>query len=431
MIGRMHLRWLILLLVGGLFFSPLAGEVPAAELRMEMTTFLNQGWNSSYKSYLAAERDYERLVKLFPTDVRVPYAMALVAIKHRRYATALEHVNEMLTVKPHLWIGQRTKLWLLVILDKDEAALEQAVFLGEQLMADKKLDKTQRDERAAWIGRMFAYIAAPTGDDLPEEMIVRYENRLLFLLDEQAVKAFDEGRSKLLTDFSARKFEHEQVQAQEKVEGEKKKVEQTQELALEKDQTNVAAGDIEAQANNLRDQLQADLNKIDAALGDRQDQLVSVQQQASIVLRTLDQLAVNIDAVRFQLDSLSPGEVIERGRLLAILRSWEIDYANQAAIYRPLAIQGQTLENEIATLNGQRQQTINQFNAQMNQLGRTLTNLQRRVLRIQQDERKLAKTTPTGYTPWVRANDMIITALTTYEPFPVEQDKQTILRSLK
>jgi hypothetical protein len=64
-------------------------------------------------------------------------------------------------------------------------------------------------------------------------------------------------------------------------------------------------------------------------------------------------------------------------------------------------------------------------------LGQTVTNLQKRTLRIELDQRKLAQSTPSGNTPRVRANVLLLSALTTYEPFPVEQEKQTILRSLE
>lgn len=403
----------------------------ADELRTELTALLEVGWDSSVKSYQAAQKQAASLSETFPAEVRVPYAMAVVAIKHRKYSTALEHIDEVLQMRPKLWIGERTRLWLLVVLRQNEAGLEQAALLCEDLASDTKLDPAQRDQRARWIGRIFAYISAPTGEVLAPEMIRRYEERILANFDPDTTKAFDEGRDSLVNAFTDRQFEHQQVKLQEKELGETRKIEREAALKDEKSQTVTAAGTIEEQAKALRDQLDVNLNDIDESIGRLQSELAGVQSQASVVLATLNQIAANIDAVRLQLDAVPPNDVLEQNRLLAILRAFDLDYAQQSSVYRPLALQVQSLQQNLRDLNGERQQLVGQFDAEMKKLGRTLTNLQKRALRIELDERKLAKSSPTGNTPRVHAKDLILSALTTYEPFPVEQEKQTILRSLK
>lgn len=403
----------------------------AADLKAELATLLDVGWEGSVKSYQAAEKQAALLAETFPGEVRVPYAMAVVAIKHRRYSTALEQIDEMLQLKPNLWIAQRTRLWLLVVLRQNEAGLEQAAALCEQLASEVKLDAAQREQRARWIGRIFAYISAPTGEAVAPEMIRRYEERILATFDPATTKAFDEGRDSLVNAFTDRQFEHQQVKAAEKELGKLQKIEREAALKDEKAQTADAAGTIEDQTKALREQLDVNLNDIDESITRLQAELAGVQSQAAVVYSTLTQLSINIDAIRLQLDSTPPNDVFEQNRLIAILRAWEIDYARQSSIYRPLAIRVQSLQGNLGALNGERQQLIAQFDAEMKKMGRTLTNLQKRALRIELDERKLAKTTPSGNTPRVKAKDLILSALTTYEPFPVEQEKQTILRSLK
>jgi hypothetical protein len=414
-----------------LYTLAMSSPVAAGDLKAELMALLEVGWDSSVKSFQAAERQATLLSETFPAEVRVPYAMAVVAIKHRRYSTALEHIDEVLKLRPNLWIGQRTRLWLLVVLRQNEAGLEQAALLCEQLASDVKLDPVQREQRVRWIGRIFAYISAPTGDVLAPEMIRRYEERILAAFDPETIKAFDEGRDSLVSAFTDRKFEHEQVKEEEKELGETRKVEREAALKDEKVQTTNAAGTIEEHAKALREQLDVNLSDIDESIGKLQSELAGVETQAAVVLSTLNQLSVNIDAIRLQLDATPPNDIFEQNRLISILRAWEIDYARQANIYRPLAIRVQALQRDLGDLNGERQQLVSQFDAEMKKLGRTLTNLQKRALRIESDERKLAKTSPTGNTPRVRAKDLILSALNTYEPFPVEQEKQTILRSLK
>ena len=419
-----------------LFALPLcywATAVPAVadDLKAELATLLEVGWDSSVKAYQAADKQGDLLAESFPAETRIPYAMAVVAIKHRRYAAALEHIDEMLELKPNLWLGQRTRLWLLVVLRQNEAGLEQAAILCEQLASDTKLDATQREQRARWVGRIFAYISAPTGDELAPEMIRRYEERILATFDPATTKAFDAGRDSLVSAFTDRKFEHQQVKEKEKELGEQQKIERAVALKDEKTQTADAAGSIEDQAKAFQEQLHVNLSDIDELIAKKQSDLGAVQRDAAVVYNTLSQLSVNIDAIRLQLDATPPKDVLEQNRLILILRSWEIDYARQAAIYNPLAIQVQSLQGDLRALNNERQQMIAQFDAEMKKLGRTLTNLQKRTLRIELDERKLSKTSPTGNTPRARAKDLVLSALTTYEPFPVEQEKQTILRSLK
>ena len=403
----------------------------AEDLKAGLTALLETGWDSSTRSYQAAEKQAASLALAYPAEVRVPYAMAVIAIKHRRYSAALAQVDQMLVLKPHLWIGQRARLWLLVVLRQNETALEHTTLLAEQLAADRRLNAAQREQRAHWLGRIFAYIDAPTGETLAPEMLRRYEQRVLTAFDPATIKAFDEGRDSLLTAFTDRQFSHQQIKADEIVVAERQKAERATALELEKSQTTDAAGDIESQATALRDHLDDALRELDESIMARQTQLAGAQNQASVVLATLDQLAVNIDAIRLRLEATPPEDVAEQGRLLAILRAWEIDHARQAAVYRPLALQVGALQNELATLGAQRQQTVARFDAEMTKLGRTLTNLQRRLLRIEADERKLSKVIPSGNTPRARANSLALAALTTYEPFPVEQEKQTILRSLK
>jgi hypothetical protein len=418
----------VLVVLGMLLdISPASAE----ELKTQLAALLDQGWKSSVKSYQSAEKQAALLAETYPAEVRVPYAMAIVAIKHRRYSTALASIDEMLRLKPHLWIGQRTRLWLLVMLRQNEAGLEQAALLCEQLADDVKLDEARREQRARWVGRIFAYISAPTGEDVAPEMIRRYERRILAILDPATTKAFDEGRDSLVTAFGDRRFENQRVKAEEKKLGELQKVEREAALKEEKAQAADAAVTIEDQANALREQLAVNLDDIDESIAKRQSSLAGVQSQASVVLATLNQLSLNIDAVRLQLDTTSPKDFFEQDRLISVLRAWEIDYAQQAAVYRPLATQVQSLQRDLFDLAAERQQMVGQFNAQMKKLGQTVTNLQKRTLRIELDQRKLAQSTPSGNTPRVRANVLLLSALTTYEPFPVEQEKQTILRSLE
>jgi hypothetical protein len=215
------------------------------------------------------------------------------------------------------------------------------------------------------VGRIFAYISAPTGEEVAPEMIRRYERRILAMLDPATTKAFDEGRDSLVTAFGDRRFENQRVKAEEKKLGELQKVEREAALKEEKAQAADAAVTIEDQANALREQLAVNLDDIDESIAKRQSSLAGVQSQASVVLATLNQLSLNIDAVRLQLDTTSPKDFFEQDRLISVLRAWEIDYAQQAAVYRPLATQVQSLQRDLFDLAAERQQMVGQFNAQM------------------------------------------------------------------
>ena len=427
---RRVIPWLFVWAALGSSFSENLPSARAAELESEVRRLIDTGWQTSSKAFDQAELRFAESNKLGEADFRAPYAMVLVAIKHRRYSRALVLIDDALALKPSLWSARKTKLWLLVVLRQNEAAMEWMGQLTRQLAAEKLPEETLH-ARCRYLGRLFAYMESPSEKPLADALIRRYQRRVMEPLDQAAQIAFDDGRDSLMADFVERQSDNEQTRTGEKQTEAKRLEEKASALADEKAQTADAAAGIEQEAATLQAGLDRDLKQVDDALAQRRALLDDLNARASIVLSRMNRLQLEIERVRLLIDTTPPEDHFEIARLFTLLRSYQLEYSREAAIYRPLAVQGRSVEAEIGNLADRRQATVNRFEGQMKNLNKAYVNLERRAKRIDSDQRKVDRTSPTGNTPRVRAKDALTSALTTYEPFPLEQEKQKLLDSFR
>jgi hypothetical protein len=113
----------------------------------------------------------------------------------------------------------------------------------------------------------------------------------------------------------------------------------------------------------------------------------------------------------------------EIDRLEATRRSYNVDY-------RALEGQAARVRAEQAGLINERDSAIGRYNAEAKRLGREQYKLSGKEKRLARDEEKNRRP-PTGSTDKVRIQADRAFAFTTYEPFPLEKAKASVLASFQ
>jgi len=420
---------LLLLVAARPAFADDAGD---AVLKARLERLLSLGWERSFDGLREAEAIYEQAREAAPGDVRVPYAMAVVAIKHHRYAAALGYIETMRELRPNLWVSNRAKLWLLVVLRRYEASLEQLAWMSEQFTAGEGEPDAKTSERVKWMGRMFGFLEGPAGEEVTGRMLTRYESRIEEPMSRETRLVFRAGRDSLLISYSKLKREQDETLAEAKAKQEQQREQEKVELAAEGTAVVEQTEDLGDVAEEIQAGLKAELAKIDEWLDPLRSKHSELLRQAELVLARIRSLQIDLDTVSLQLAATPPEDVFEQDRLLLLAHRLEIELARQESIYRPLLAQGRRVEAEMSRLLGQRNAAIAEVQEQLREIGQEQASLAKRLRRVQRDQRKLIeKGEPAGRTVRVRAQEAVLEALNTYEPFSLEREKSTILRSFR
>src|SRR5579871_1577153 len=82
----------------------------ASGVAAEVEKILESGWKPSQANYDTAKQHYDAAKSAAPGDVRVPYAMALVAMQNHRTADASVYLDEALAGDKPLLPVRRAKI---------------------------------------------------------------------------------------------------------------------------------------------------------------------------------------------------------------------------------------------------------------------------------------------------------------------------------
>jgi hypothetical protein len=126
--------------------EPPAGAAPAVQL-------LNAGWKASAANYTAAQRQYDQARHDAQQDVRLSFAMALVAVQNHHLPDASKYLDEGLSAGKPLLPIRRTKIWLDVRLNDKVAVKSDTHELASILSADAaSASRADYQKSARWLG---------------------------------------------------------------------------------------------------------------------------------------------------------------------------------------------------------------------------------------------------------------------------------------
>lgn len=440
------LPWIFALILLSSAGVPVAAAAPPT--RDELKKLLELGWRIDPESQQAADELYDQLSGATRSHGSVSYAQALIKIKQRRYSDALPLVDDLLRFEPKNIDAWRAKIWLSIILRRSPEALvatEKAValFPAEPAapVAPPPADKDARDDPAeandaeryyvdlsTFLGRMFGYLEGPGAATVGEAQLVTHRTKVVERLTGARREAFLAGRDAVMDQFLGKKDDQQVTREKAVQEEEKQRDQRLRQLDEQRSRDAERVDQLNAERTRLRGELNDQLRDIQRRDQPLADQVARLDAQATRLRRELNIYAGDIGQLeRLLLRERDPLIRDQYRREIAVLesRASRLD-ADLAALNR----QGAGVVAQRASLAQEAQQVQGSIGRQLDSLDKEGGDIQRRARQADGEERRLRKPT-TGDTTQVRAMSAQASAWTTYEPFPLELERQRLLDSLK
>jgi hypothetical protein len=136
----------------------------------EVQQILESSWKPAAANYDSAKQHYEHAKAAAPGDVRVPFAMALAAIRNYRLKDAAEYLTQATANGKPLVPIRRTKIYVDVLLKNKQAAASD---LKDLVRAMATADAAQADtlETARWLGCVIGYLNGPGKGQIPDDQV--------------------------------------------------------------------------------------------------------------------------------------------------------------------------------------------------------------------------------------------------------------------
>lgn len=423
-----HVFWFssVLCLFGGVIAADEAAR-PTAQVVEEL---LEVGWGKPPAALSRAQEIYGFEAADVPGRGKwLHYAFALVNVKHRQYADAVKLLDKAIKLEEGFLPAHEAKIWLLIQLKKQETAVEQmertAEVAGQAQQAAGVTPKLR--ETAAYLGRVFGYLSGPVKGAVAEPRLDEAREAIDEHLGESLAADFAAGAKEVDDQFTELFLAKEQTRDDAKQLEDEFKQSERERLEKEKGGVSERQGEIDETVSKLREEIDARLAEIDKKIEPLDQTLANLNAQGAQVnaslaanereiARWLD-LADSTDDPVLQLRYRS-----EADRLSAISVRLDRDLAT-------LESQARRVQGELAALAGQRNAAIGRFEAEMKRLGREAGDLRKQARRIDKESQSAAKPS-SGNVAAVRSLQAKAKSLTTYQPFPLEREKERVLEGV-
>ncbi|MGA2065832.1 MAG: hypothetical protein ABSG86_12725 [Thermoguttaceae bacterium] len=421
---RFRLAIAVVLGLAGASLSGFAATPPAAEtIPRRVQRLLELGWPRTVDARVEAERRYDRLAPLAASEPRIPYAFALVQIRQYRYPEAAVLLDQVIAADPKNLTARELRIWLAILLKDYGKALIQLPLLVERLPAEKATkDAADADvpqvELAGQLGRMCGFLEGPVRGHLDQTVLAACVEHLVSWLGDARSKAFEAGRKAVLQQFAAMGEETEITAAAAKESGEKIRKHVLTELDRQ-------AGDLAAKADaekdkleDLKKQLNYDLEKLKSRERQVEQQFAGVQSQAVAARQDLGTTDAQI--AEFLVLAGHEQDPIQRQWYLAQVAALQLQRSQQAA-----RLAG--LDGRRAGLAADQQSLVRQrrdLDRRWQQESGRLDNLETSLSRAESQKEKFQARPVESTTPQVADQKRRIVALTAYVPLPISLDDE-------
>jgi len=400
--------------------------------RADLETYLEHAWSVKPEERTQATSYFDELIQRVGPDRRLGHARVLATIKQRQYADALKFVNSLTAVenpKPELL---RAKVWLAVLLKNYGQAAVAADKLALVLppIADPPADdESDYEDFARFLGRVQGFLDGPAADGYPEGQRAALRKKVLDSLKGERKVAYLEGRDAVLEQFLALTDEKEVRREKSKEEGERERDERLTALNETREQASQRGKELDSRNEKLRSELNDELSQLqkqDAPLARRYTQL---DVQGTSLRREM--ALVDSERIRFETllarerdPNLRASYIREIARLDALFARYDVDFAAIARQASGVAAQRAELDRRAA-------QARANLGQQIDSAERELGDLNRKARRADAEERRLKTKNVGENNSGVLAKAAQAAAFTTYEQFPLEEQRQALLNSFK
>lgn len=415
---------LLPLLMAGWICLPI-GALSAEDASHPVRTMLEAGWEKGLDAFKAAEAEYAKLEESSTPDVNVQYAFALVQLKHHRYSGAEKLFQEILKREPAHLGARRSLIWLAVVRREYEQALANMTKWAE-LVGDRP--EAERAEAARFTGAVIGFLRGPAEKSVAQTAVDTAAQRMQAALGVEPMQTFAATQANVRQQYLVMTGQLQQSKAQA-IQEQQKEIEETQtELEQAKEEVGKEKGDLQSAAEQAESEVQTILAEIDEKLVPLNQQFARLSGQAGVIQNRIALLSGDI--ARLQAEAEATDDEIRRGQLLRAADRLILEVSAYQRQYDALDLQARQVNAARATLAGQRQAAIAQYQQRMKALGLKYKNLERQDKILDVQKRKNQKSAASGNTASVRSLRRKATAFTSYVELPIEQERQQLLDAL-
>lgn len=422
------IQWLSLFLIVLLSAGATAND---AALKAGIVRMLDVGWSVTPTARAAADAQYTELQMLAPGDKRLLTASILVLLQQRRYEEAGKRMDELLAIDDDNILALRAKCWLAATQKNQSAAMIAAEELRAALPAETTQDVASEAiarDHLAFLGRLCGYLAGPLGTTVDQGDRKLLEKTILTGLSEQRQLVFEQARDGVTQKF----FELTDTKVdteQKNVADRKTEVEQTlQDVESARKEIDARAKELEDSATKLQKELNDELAEIERLDRPLVAELARLQARANQIRGDLASYQIQIDRLNIQLNNERDPNI--RAAIRRDIDQLAFLASRAAGDLAAISRQGQAVEAQRAALAQRLAQAQTNFGGQLDRINKELVSLGKKEKRAEIEEKKAKRPVSASSTKTIALSSQV-TALSTYDKFPLEQAKQRLLSELK
>jgi hypothetical protein len=411
-------------------FSSAASALDAPT-KAAIAKLLEVGWSPAPPARVAADVQYDEVQRVAAGDKSALTASLLVLMQQRRYDDALKRADALIAKDETDLTALRAKVWISTLLKNYQAAMLTADQLSKQLEAKPATNEAEQavhDELFGFLGRIYGYLGAPVAEAVNQDERKRTEKEILARIVETRRALFEEARDGVVGKFLEMTGAKDDARAAAIAKAEADKDKTLREIDAERETITERAKELEDRRNKLQSELKDELAEI--AKKDRPlvQELARLDSQATSINRDLFAYDAEIGRLRARAeteenDTIRLQLLREADRLAFIARRVQSDLI---AVNR--LIDG--VQAERAGLAARQQKAQATTAEQTRRIDQELTGLVKRDKRNDAIEKRASRPA-TGVTSKGRALAAQAAALSTYDQFPLEAAKASLLESLR
>jgi len=412
----------------------LAGWSPArgddAAVRDRVLDYLQTSWQTGDSASSKADAKFAGFEKEIGVDPRAFYAQALVLMYQRRYDEAFKSLDQVLRVDEKHLAAWRAKIWLALLTKDYGLALSAMERMGTAAgeAASAPDNKDAADDAARFLGAVFGFVDGPLSDVPALASRKTVEASVLEALTEEQFERFKEARQGVIEKFKSLTTERQDSREQAIADEEAEKQQALEDVEKRREEMVKQADELKERRDKLQGELKDQLDEINKDDRPLQSEQSRLQARGSVIVHDRDDVLFDIGRLEAQLaaekDPVRRDQIRrDISRLSLLARRYDGDLA--------------VLERQLARVQVERRELANRAAQVRRDLGGQIQNIDRTFNSLQAEERRLAGTEKkarkpsSGSTGKVNALSVTATALKTYEPFPIEQERQRLMESLR
>jgi hypothetical protein len=416
-----------------LLTTALARFLAASELTSEVDSLFRLGMKNTPAAVAAAKLHYEQLKRDRPRDRRIDYAYGIVLLNQHKYREGVEFLPDPREARKIDVAASRTRVWALVQGRRITDALQEMVRLSQCLVDTRDLDPAGKsnNETVRFMGAMFGYLELVRPAAVDNELRSKFRGRVLENLGDRFTPMFDAGRAdvaerlaglrsnrKLFQERKATSIEEQQERDRSTLNDDRGEIANSEE-AIQSHLESVRDSQrelnvVKAQLNSLR----ADRTRLTAQIIILQAQISDLQNRASA--NVIDRRIPGGRDMDFTVTTIPAGPTTPEFVQVAAL-AMSLGRLNKQAF---------DMDRRLLSLQQRSAELSDQSVRDADALDQHDTAVQRTAKRAKALEEKINRESaaPKASTPALNSQ---MTALSTYLPFPYEQERKRVLAWFK